>query len=615
MTTNTRIRSVRLGTTDATAERRADGSVLLKLNEPLLPYPVKLTECLVRWAREAPDRTFLAQRGLDGEWDRLSFAETLRKVRALGQALLARDLNESRPVMILSENSVENALLALAAMYVGVPYAPVSPSYSLLSTDFAKLRRIVDTIQPGLVFAASAHRYARAVTAVFPTSTEIVIVGAPESLPSASTFGQLLASDPSQAVDAAFDAVDADTIAKVLFTSGSTGFPKGVMFSQRMLCSNRQQLVQALPFLQDQPPTLVDWLPWHHTFGGTQNIGIALYSGGSFYIDEGRPFPDGVMPTVRNLGDIAPTIYFNTPKGFDALIPHFRRDKALRERFFSRLQLIYYGGAKLPEPTWAAMDELAVQTIGARILIVSGIGCTEAGPTPTTTNWDPKRQALAGLPVPGVVAKLAPVGDKFELRLKGPCVMPGYWRDAQATKRAFDDEDFYCLGDAIKFLDSEHPEKGMRFDGRIAENFKLTSGTWVNVFEIREGVMSACAPYVRDVVIAGHDRDFIAALVFPDIDACRRLCPTLGDNTPVSELLETTAVRVQFQKLFSRLKSNSSGSSKRIERFVVEVEMATLDTGEMTDKTTVSQRAVLERRVQVVNSLFAESPNWPVVVV
>ena len=609
------VRAVRLGSIEATSERRADGSVLLTLNERLLPYPEKLTECLLRWAHEAPDRIFLAQRGPDARWKHLTFAETLVKVRAVGQALLDRGLSVDRPLMILSENDLENAVLALAALHVGVAYVPVSPSYSLLATDFGKLRRIVDGIGPGLVFAASGRRYASALNAVFSSSTEIVIVRDPEGTPSATPFDQLLATIPTSAVDAAFARVDADTLAKVLFTSGSTGFPKGVMFSQRMLCSNRQQVVQSMPFLHDQPPTLVDWLPWHHTFGGTQNLGIALYSGGSFYIDEGRPLPHLVMPTVENLREIAPTIYFNTPSGFNALIPYLRRETALRERFFSRLQLIYYGGAKLPEPTWAALDELAVEAIGVRILIVSGIGCTEAGPTPTTTNWDPQRQALAGLPVPGVVAKLVPVGDKLELRLKGPCVTPGYWRDEEATRRAFDQEGFFGLGDAIKFLDPEHPEKGMRFDGRIAENFKLASGTWVNVFALREDILNTCAPYVRDVVIAGHDRDFIGVLVFPDIDACRCLCADLSAAATSAEVVDHVEVRTTFKERFSRLKSRATGASNRVERLVVEAELPTVDSGEMTDKSTVSQRAVLDRRAHVVNTLFASPPCWPVIVV
>jgi feruloyl-CoA synthase len=612
--TGTPFRPVRLGSTAASAERRADGSVLLKSKEELLSYPENLSQRLHHWAREAPQRTFLAQRKPNGDWRHVTFADALLKARALGQALLDRGLNAERPVMILSENDLENAILALGALYVGVPYVPVSPSYSLLATDFAKLRRIADSIRPGLVFAASGQRYAKAIDAVFASSTEIVIARDPEGTSRATTFDQLLATTPSSAVDAAYEAVEAESIAKVLFTSGSTGFPKGVLFSHRMLCSNRQQVVQSLPFLVDEPPTLVDWLPWHHTFGGTQNLGIALYSGGSFYIDEGRALPELVMPTVQNLREIAPTIYFNTPKGFDALIPHFRRERALRERFFSRLQLIYYGGAKLPEPTWAALDELAIDTIGARVLIVSGLGSTEAGPTLTTTNWDPQRQALAGLPVPGVLVKLAPVGGKLELRCKGPCVTQGYWRDDRATRLAFDEEGFYCLGDAIKLIDPERPERGLRFDGRIADNFKLTSGTWVNVFQLRESILNACAPYVRDVVIAGHDRDFIGALVFPDLEACRQLCGALP-AAPAREVLENSIVRARFRELFLRLKGEATGGSYRIERFIVEAAPPTLDTGEATDKSTVSQRAVLERRAETVAALFATTPHWPVVVV
>jgi feruloyl-CoA synthase len=603
-------RPVRLGSTACEVEHRADGSTRLRLTEALQPYPGRYTDRLVRWAQAAPERVFLARRPpggpATGAWQTLTYADTLRQVRAIAQALLERRLSAERPVVILSENDVENQLLALACTHAGIPYVPVTPAYSLLSQDHAKLKFLSARVRPGLVFASSAAAYGKAVRAAFPHA-EFVATQAEGA--AATPFASLLSCVPGPAVDAAYEAIAPDQVAKVLFTSGTTGDPKGVMLTHRMLCSNRQQVVQALPFCADEPPVLVDWLPWHHTFGGTNNVGLALYCGGSYYIDPGKPLADAVRPTVDALREISPTIYYNTPAGLAALLPHLRADAQLRERFYAKLKLIYYGGAVLPVHTWAGLDEVAVKHTGQRVLIVSGLGSTECGPVPATTSWDPRREPMVGLPVPGVELKIVPAGDKLELRMRGDCVTPGYWSDPELTRAAFDEEGFFCLGDAVTWVDPEQPERGLRFDGRIAENFKLASGTWVTSGPLRTAAVAAFSPLALDVVIAGGGQDFVGALVFPDLAACRSLDPGLPADAGAEAVLANANVRERFQQLLDALAASGTGSANRIVRIVLLAEPATLDNGEMTAKSAVSAAAVLRRRTAEQAALFAVQPG------
>ena len=599
------IRPVRLGPDKGVAERRADGSVILRVEEPIGPYPRFLTDRLVEWATKTPDQVFLRARSRAGEACReVTWAEAWDAAKRIGGSLLRRDLSFDRPVAILAENGIEHALFVLGALHAGVPYAPISPSYALLATDYAKLRGIIDLLSPGLVLTASGSRYGAAIQSVVTADVEVIAIDDLLSSRASTPFARLLDERDADAVENAHARLDPEAPAKVLFTSGTTAEPKGVVFSHRMLASQRQQVLQTFAFLQDQPPVMVDWLPWHHTFGGTHNFGIALYSGGQFTIDTGRPTPEGIGPTVAHLREIAPTIYFNTPSGFAALLPHFRQDKALRERFFSRVQLIYYGGAMLPEHIWSAMDDLAVQTIGQRVMITSGIGSTEFGPTPTSTNWDPGRKPLVGLPVPGVEAKVAPEAGKLELRLKGPCVMSGYLKRPDITAAAFDEEGFYRTGDAVLFIDPAHPEKGLRFDGRIAENFKLTTGTWVDANALRTRLISSFAPLMKDAVIAGADREFVSALVFPDFEACRKFAQ-LPAGASNQEIVAHPTVQGEFRKRLAELANASTGSSNRIVQIAVQTEPALLDTGELTDKSSVSARSVLRRRIRVVEALYA----------
>jgi feruloyl-CoA synthase len=603
-------RKVRLGPRDTEIRSLPKGGHQLRSPHPLEPYPQRLTERLLHWADRAPQRTFIAQRRADGAWRTLDYATTLDLVRRIAQALLERKLSPERPLVILSENGIEHALLALAAMHVGVPYAPISPAYSLVSTDFARLRHIIELLSPGLVFAASGRAYERALEAVVPRATEIVVVDAPPAHRPATSFGDLTGATPTAAVDTANATIGPDTIAKILFTSGSTGVPKGVINTQRMLCSNLQMILQALRFLESEPPVIVDWLPWHHTFGGNHNFGMMLFHGGTLYIDEGKPMPAGIGETIRNLREIAPTIYFNVPKGYEELVRFLREDSALRSIFFSRLKILFYAGASLPQPVWDALEELAVAAVGERIPMITGLGCTETAPSAMFAHWPGGRSGLLGVPVPGVELKLVPSGDKLEARFRGPNVTPGYWRAPELTRAAFDEEGFYRTGDALRFADPARPQEGLLFDGRISEDFKLSTGTWVSVGRLRETVLTARSPVVQDVVIAGHDRDFISAIIFPSLDGCRRLC---GDGGDAASLAAHPAVRGEVRRLLERLRRDSTGSANRILRAIIAESAPSLDAGEMTDKGSLNQRTVLRHRADLVDTLYAAPPG-PLVV-
>ncbi|HSD52621.1 MAG TPA: feruloyl-CoA synthase [Burkholderiales bacterium] len=607
-------RKVPLGPTDVAMMRRDDGAIFLRSPHVLGPYPARLTERLVRWAREVPARALVAQRDPDGGWRSLTYAEAFTRVRALAQALLDRRLSPERPLAILSENDIEHLLLTLAAMHVGVPCVPVSPAYSLLSTDFAKLRYIVGLVTPGLVFAADGGRYAKAIGAAVPPEIEVIVAQVPAPGRAMRLLGDLEAVAPSDAVERAHATVEPDTIAKLLFTSGSTGRPKAVITTQRMLCSNQQMIAQALPYLNEVPPVLVDWLPWHHTAGGNHNIGLVLYNGGTIYIDEGRPVPGLVERTVRNLREVGPTIYFNVPRGYDALLPYFRSDETLCRTFFSRLGLLQYAAAVLSQPVWKAYEELAIQTCGERILWITGYGASETAPFAMCTNRGAARAGTVGLPADGLDMKLAPVGEKLEARFRGPNVTPGYWRQPELTRAAFDEEGYYRTGDAMRFIDSADPQQGLEFDGRIAEDFKLSTGTWVSVGALRARFNAAGSPFVHDVVVTGHDRDAPGALVFPNLAACRGLCPEHAEHAPAAVILAHPAVRARFQEALDRVAAEATGSATRIERAIVLETPPSIDSSEITDKGSINQRAALEHRAGLVEALYAEPPGPQVIV-
>ena len=607
------MRPVNVARADTVVLQGAGGVYYLRSRHELGPYPERLTERLVHWAEHAPARVFLAERDEAGEWRTLTYSEALAAVRRLGQALLDRRLSPDRPLLILSGNGIEHALLALAAMHVGVPYAPLATAYSLQARDYGVLREIFAQLEPGLVFAAEGAAYERALGAVVPPDVELVVsVSAPQGR-CATPFAALAETEATSATEAAHARVGLETVAKVLYTSGSTGRPKGVVNTQRMLCSNQAMLQSVLPFLAEEPPVLCDWLPWNHTAGGNHNFGIVLWNGGTLYVDEGRPLPGAFDATLRNLREISATAHFTVPRTYEMLLPHLRADRALRERFFAKLKLFFYAAAGLTQRMFDELQALALESCGEELLWVTGMGATETAPFALCTGRAGAWSGFVGFPVPGVELKLAPEGEKLEARVRGPNVTPGYWRDAARTQAAYDAEGFYRMGDAVRFVDPSDPAKGLAFDGRLAEDFKLSSGTWVHVGPLRARIVAESAGLVEDAVIAGHDRGFVAALLFPNLARCRELCPDLGDAA-ARAVLDDPRVRQRFREVLRAVADQSTGSSTLVARAALLEAPPSIDSRELTDKGSLSQKAVLESRSASVEALYAESPPAQVIV-
>lgn len=606
-------RPVRMG--DLAADvTHGDGGVLhVRPRAGLGRYPRSLVDCLDRWADAAPERIFLADRGPDGDWRTVTYAQAQARTRAIAQFLLERDLSAERPLAILSGNGIEHGLMAFGAMRAGVPHAPISPGYSLLSADHAKLRHAFELLTPGLVFVADGAPFAKALDAVMTPEIGLVVARGPAGKHEAVAFEDVVATTPTGAVEDAHRAVTGDTIAKFLFTSGSTGMPKAVVNTQRMLCCNQAMIASALAFLADEPPVMVDWLPWNHTAGGNHNVGIALYNGGTLYIDDGTPTPSGIEKTVRNLEEVAPTLYFNVPKGYEMLCAHFARNERLRETFFSRVRLLQYAGAGLARHVWDALEDSARRTAGEKVMIISGYGSTETAPFALTTTWPVDRPGEVGLPAPGLELRLVPAGDKLELRLKGPSITPGYWRQPDKSAESFDADGFYRIGDALKFVDPEDVGRGFLFDGRISEDFKLSTGTWVNFAAVRGALVKAFAPYARDAVLTGLDRNHIGALVFLDIDAARTIAPDLA-NTGEAEMAAHPKLREIFQQRLDALAASATGSSSLVARAIVMETPPSADANEATDKGSINQSAVMKARAARVEELYAEPPPAHVLV-
>jgi feruloyl-CoA synthase len=581
---------------------RADGSMIVTARAVMPDVARCLPDRLFHWAAEAPDRTLFAERKTDGTWKKLNYRDAARDVRRLASGLLAYDLSVERPLVILSGNDIDHALLALAAMTIGVPYCPVSTPYSLVAKDFSKLRYCMDLLTPGLVYASEASPFAAAIAAITRPDLMVVTARGHDAI-GAVSLDSLYGDDADPRVDSALGAVTPDTIAKFLLTSGSTGEPKAVINTQRMLMVNQAMLQQSFPFLVTEPPVLVDWLPWNHTFGSNHNVGIVIMHGGTMYIDSGKPVAAGIKPTLRNLREIAPTIYFNVPKGYEALLPHLEADPAFATHFYSRLRFLFYSGAALPQNLWDAYEALSLKTTGRVVPFVTGLGATETAPASLMNLRRTTTPGNVGQPMAGVTLKLVPASEKLEVRIKGQNITPGYWRSPELTAKAFDDEGFYCFGDALKFITPGDVDDGFLFDGRVTEDFKLVTGTWVSVGPLRTALVSGLEPLAKDAAIAGHDRDCVTALVFPDIDACRKLADGATDDALV---LAHPSVHAAFAERLKAMAARSTGSSSFVQRIVLQLELPSLDAGEITDKGSLNQRAVLKRRASAVAELYAD---------
>jgi feruloyl-CoA synthase len=606
-----RLRKIAFGDPAVSIERRADGTIYLRPKSALGDYPMRLTDRLLHWAGATPDRVFMAERDPGGGWRQIAYAELLAASRHIASALLARGLSADKPVVILSGNSLDHALVAFGALYAGVPFCAVSPAYSLVSKDYGKLSYLMKLLTPSLVFADDAEKFAAALRASVPAEAEIAASWGALPGRGVTLLAELMAAPLHRELEATHEKIGPDTIAKFLLTSGSTGNPKAVINTQRMICANQVMIRETMAFLKE-PPVIVDWLPWSHTFGGNHNIGLTLYNGGSMYLDAGKPMPGGIEETVRNLREISPTVYFNVPKGYESLLPYLREDGALRTRFFHRLQAMFFSGAALSPYVWNSLDELAVRETGFKVPVLTGLGATETAPFFMSANPLTSRSGHVGLPVIGNEAKLVPSNGKLEVRARGPNVTPGYWRQPTLTAAAFDEEGFYKFGDAIKPAIADDLSAGFDFDGRIAEDFKLASGTWVSVGPLRARFIAACAPLVRDVVIAGINRDEISALVVLDLDGCRLINPTLPFDD-VSVTASDPLIREAFRQRFAKFVASSTGSSTRIARALLLGAPLSIDRGEVTDKGSINQRAVLDYRGHMIEALYTPEPAADVI--
>ena len=598
---------LRFGESRLEVERRANGELVLRSGVALGHYPRSNGEWLEYWARHAPDRVFIAERQGEG-WRELTYAQALRAARSIGSALVQRGLSGTRPVAILSDNSVDHALLKMACHYVGVPVAPVSQAYSLMSKDHAKLKAIFRLLEPGLVYVGDEARFAPSLAALHEFEFELVSTQ-PAAGSKATLFSALLETPPGAAAEHAYAHVTGDTVAKFLFTSGSTGEPKGVINTQRMITSNQVSYATAWPFLTDEPPVIVDWLPWNHTFGGNSNFNMVLANGGSYYLDDGKPAPGLVDRTAANLKLVAPTIYLSVPRGYDMLLPFLENDAQLRRNFFSRLKLIFYAGAALPPSLWTRLEKLGIEETGQRVRMVSSWGSTETAPMASIVNYDIDRAGVIGNPAPGCELKLLPVGEsdgktKYEIRVRGPNVTPGYWKRDDLTRAAFDEEGFYKMGDAVRFADPADLAKGIEFAGRVAEEFKLSSGTWVHTGALRVKAIAALAPVAQDIVITGHDRNDIGLMIFPNLPACRKLAADLPADAAPATVLAHPAVRACVEQGMRALKADGGGTSTYATRALFLEEPPSIDAGEITDKGYINQRAVLTRRAAQVATLY-----------
>lgn len=590
-------------------EQRADGTIVVRRDDPLGPYPRCINERFVHWAESDPDRIWMAARNDGGSWRRISYGQALGMIRRIGQALLNLGLSVERPLMILSENALEHALMALGAQHVGIPSAAVTPAYATADPGFGKLKDIVRQMTPGAVFVEDGLAFGDALDAAFGAELPVVAARNPSTTTRASIpFETLLKAEAGPEVDRAYLLVGPDTVAKFLFTSGTTGAPKAVTQTQRMLCANQEMVADCYAFLRDEPPVIVDWAPWTHTAAGNKVFNLVIYNGGTFYLDRGKPAPSLIGGTIANLREISPNWYFNVPAGYEMLVDAMRRDDVLRDSFFRNLKILMYAGASMAQHTWDALLELSERVTGGQVLICTGLGSTETGPFSLFCTEPQEKPGNIGIPAQGITLKLVPIEDKYELRLKGPNITPGYWRDARLTADAFDEEGFYMIGDAVRLAVPGDPTGGFYFEGRTAENFKLQTGTWVSVGKLRAELVDQFGGLIRDAVITGEDRAELGALAIP---APKVLRDAIGNADALSDeaLLSHPDVVALLARRLAEHQRLASGSSTRVMRLLLLREPPRLDRGEITDKGSLNQRAVRTHRADLIEALHAGAPD------
>jgi feruloyl-CoA synthase len=560
---------------------------------------------LDRWAALVPDRVFIVEQTNGGE-RQISYGEARQEVLSLAEGILAHDVGPERPVAILAPNGIDFALMKLAALYVGIPICPIAPAYALQSTDYAKLAHAFRLLTPGMIVVDDGERYREAIDNALRADVPVFALRNASAAPNMLNLSALRGDGSRKsAVLAAAARIGKNTVAKYLFTSGSTGMPKAVINTHGMLCSNSQMKRQVAPVLADEPPVMVDWAPWNHTAGGNSNFNIVLHNGGTLYIDPGKPTPALFGASLDLLRRISPTIYFNVPRGYELLIPHLEADRNFCEHFFRNIKFLWYAAASMQPSTWFALERLAVQAAGQRILTVTGLGMTETSPIALFGNMYATGPGVVGIPVAGMDLKLVPHGESFEVRYRGPNVTPGYWRDEKATAAAFDEDGFFLSGDLLSFIDAANPRAGLRFDGRISEDFKLTSGTKVSAGKLRLDALDALRPLANEVVVVGADRKDVRILIFPDWEQC---CSAVGIEATLgpSTIAANTGLRSMFYDRLAKLAAAGTGSSNRIVAAVLVDVPPSAAAGELTEKGTVNSRALQRNRPELLDLLFGE---------
>ncbi|MGB0658968.1 MAG: feruloyl-CoA synthase [Mangrovicoccus sp.] len=579
------------------SNRTEKGDIILQSEYPLPEVPPHTGFWLESWAQKTPDHIFLAERSGAG-WREHGYGDVLGMVRAIAASLLARGLTADTPIVILSGNGVDHALLSFAAQYIGVPTVPVAEQYSLITEAHGRLAYVLDKVKPAMAFTVDAGLYGEALKLPQFADMEIVACKTDGAPCPVTAFADLLKGDDSVDLASAHDKVGPDTVAKILFTSGSSSDPKGVLTTQRMMCANQMQINSALPFLKDHPPRICDWLPWNHVFGGSHNVNMMLANGGSIYMDFGKPTKAGFATTIENIRSHPGTCSFNVPVGYSMLVHAMEEDKELREAFFRDLDMIFYAGASLPQPVWKALEDMAIEIKGHLPLMTSSWGMTETAPATLMVHEPVGRSGIIGVPLPGTEIKLIPDDEmRCELRVKGPNVMTGYLNDPAKTAETFDEDGFLITGDAVKFLDPEDLNRGLVFDGRVSEDFKLTTGTWVQAGKLRLDVLEQMKGLVQDVVICGHDRGEIGIFIFPKPDHVH------GDNSSEGAVVDEH-LAAEIEAIMRQMERQATGSAKKITRAIMLAEPPSLKDHEITDKGSLNVRKIITRRADLLERLY-----------